>query len=71
MPKTITIEIPAEIEQVIIDQGTDLQSYFNQLLNGLVDRYRESRKNQAIADNATAITTDVETVQAGISITVV
>jgi len=71
MPRTITIEIPDEIEQIIIEQGTDVESYFNQQVNGLVDRYRESKKNQAIADNAEVIATDVETVQAGISVAVV
>lgn len=69
MAKTITIEIPDEIEQVITDLGFDCTSYFNQQLNNLLDRYRESLKNQAIANSADNITTSVETVEAGISVT--
>lgn len=68
MAKVITIQIPDEIEAAIISLGTDCTSYFNQQLVTLVDRHRESLKNQAIADSADTITTNVEAVEAAISV---
>ena len=49
--KKITIDIPDELEQVITGLGYDVASYFNLLLNDLVDRYRVRQQDDLVKEN--------------------
>lgn len=54
--KKITIDIPDELEQVITGLGYDVASYFNLLLNDLVDRYRVKQQDDLVKENEGIIT---------------